>query len=374
MRTRGRSSKPSVAACALAAMLLCAGGSARAGGGGEDVGGVQAVLNMICQVRGTSCQVPLAPLPTITQLVLEIAGLSNEAPNLTRSELSICDFPGGPNCASLVVNAVNKPTQPPVLTNPNLAPAASCVVPSSPSNICPLAFISSSTGKGQAVAAQPGNQAADTFLYAVTAIAQGAGQPDTLSLVYDYLPRTLPFFIKDRVLGRISLPLVELLSDSSGSERLVAANLEISTSCNGGTSCLTATIIGDFTGSGTPQKLSTADLGLTFKASFGASPNSKTPHTIFEVDIPLLVTQNNDPPYFTSSSPPGIFSTDAPGFLLGGTTATGAAPDAAPVAASFSPSVAEDEGNLLPFVLRPSVKGSIALGISGAVLASAPLP
>lgn len=363
-----------LSAAGLVALWLGGPGPAWAGSGGEDVGGVQTFFDTLCQARGTSCQIPLPPLPTITQLILEISGLSNDPPNVTRSQLSICDFPGGPDCSSLVVNAVNQPTQAPVLSNSNLSPAASCAPPSSPSKICPLAFISARTGKGQAAAAQPGNHAADTFFYAVTTTAQGAAQPDTLSLVYDYLPRNLPFFIKDRVLGRISLPLVELLSDPLGSERLVAANLEISASCNGGPSCLTATIIGDFTGSGSPQRLGTGDLGLTFKASFGASPNSKTPHTIFEVDIPLLVTQGNDPPYFTSFVPPGIFSTDAAGFLLGGATPTGAAPDAAPVNASFSPSVAEDEGNLLPFVLRPAVKGNIALGTNGAVLASAPLP
>ena len=91
-----------------------------------------------------------------------------------------------------------------------------------------------------------------------------------------------------------------------------------------------ANIIGDFTGSGVPQTLSPSDLGLTFTASFTASPNSKVPHTIFEVDIPLLTNNVNDPPYY---APPGVFSATNSGTAFG-SAFIGAAPDAAVWAAS----------------------------------------
>lgn len=355
----------------VAALWLCGTGSAWAGGS-ADTGGLQAVLDELCQALGTSCAIPLPSLPTITEQVLEIAGLSNTSPDTTRSRLSICNFPGGPACSSLVVNAVNPPVLPPAFSK--LTSAAACASASNPSQICPLAFISSRTGKGQAVATQLGKHAADTFVYAVTTIGTSgptAGQPDKLTLVYDYLPRTLPFFLKGRVLGRISLPLVELLIDPLSSERLVAAILEISANCNGGPECLDASVVGDFTGSGTPQKLAPADLGLSFKALFAASPNSKTPHTIFEIDIPLLVNSVNDPPYYFS--PGAAFTVTDPGFSFANAS-VGAAPDAAQFAASFSSSVAEDEGDQLPFLLRPAVKAYLAIGINGAALASAPLP
>jgi hypothetical protein len=156
----------------------------------------------------------------------------------------------------------------------------------------------------------------------------------------------------------------------------------------GGPACLTAAVVGDFLETGTVQQHNAAEVGLTFNFHFGASPNSESPHAIFEVQVPLLITVANDPAYFgvksveeelgalrlPTSPPTGInqisghptaFHSDVLGFsppFLG--APIGIAPGAASLAANFS--------NNGDGVSRPAVDTFLAIGTDGATVGHVP--
>jgi hypothetical protein len=282
-----RANFPSIVfAGALAALTLLCAGSARAGAGGAGAG--VALLTEICQFLGmSSCP----QVPTATQAVLELAGLQTAAPDYVRGpfNLRICSvagnsaakpFPTQP-CSTLALNAVN-------------APVSSPVAVSDLAQLTALAFTTNELG--QAVPTEPGDPAATSFLYAVT--TEVNGDPNALSLVFDNPLQTS--FAKGRVVANISLPL-QVLSPTDGSERLVCcgvkkspasvATLQISASANGS---LSAVVTGDFIGDGTQQSHSATELGLQFPlgspAIFASTKNSSTPHAIFQVSAPLLLT------------------------------------------------------------------------------------
>ena len=322
MRGSVRSSRIFSLAGAVAAVWLCGTGSAWAGhGGGGDASSLQmALLDPLCDFLGmTSCP----QLPTINQIVLEISALENTPPNLVRSQVigvqlgpvpGACTVAGNfsfPVCDTLAINAVNPPLRSnlgplspsPIalasLSNPTTL-AASPIVLSNLSSLTPLAFIGPLNNPGNAVPVPPGANGANSFFYAVTTRANG--QPDTLTLFFDYPPQTNPTFAKGQVVAKISLPLEVLKAD--GSERLVCgpqgcpasvATLKVSANCNGGPACLTANVMGDFSVAGTTETRSAADLGLEFGLVFSSSPNATQPHAIFEVRAPLLVTGPTNP-------------------------------------------------------------------------------
>jgi hypothetical protein len=303
-----------------------------------DAGFLQAnLLNPVCQVLGmTSCP----QLPTVSQILIETSALENVAPNFIRGQIipvlgttsDTCTVAGNFGfdvCDNVAINAVN--------------PLASSVNPSDLRNLTPLAFIGPTAGSAQAVPYPLGTLGLNSFFYAVASEANG--QPTALSLFYDYRPLTPMTFTKGQQVAAISLPLV--IRKSDGSEQPVTTTLQISATCTGGTSCLTATAIGNFQGNGT-QKRSPGDLGITVTLDFS------TGHALFQVQAPLIVTGTNDPAYFgvvppgatnpltpvgsqtsvnQASGLPTAFSTDVPGFptaFLRGAT-DGIAPDAAPL-------------------------------------------
>jgi hypothetical protein len=396
-------------AAAAVAVWLCGTGSAWAGGG-MDLGSLQLILNGVCSLLGmTTCP----QLPTITQVILELAALENSPPDLLRanSDIKICTVSGlpingsinVPPCKAVVVDAVNRP-------------ASSPVGLSDLSALDPLAFISPLPGQGPALPVQPGTSGENSFFYAV---ATGAnGQPDTLQLFYDYVPRTTA----GQFVANVSLQLQVLNKD--GSERWVQTTLTITANCTGSSSCSASTIAsGDFLGTGTPQQYSGAQLGLNPQVFFGASPNSAVPHAILEVPVSLLVTGpakpaqcgkaisavspdptdcGNDPAYFgvtpagasngsTPGSPTGInqvsglptaFATNATGFsasVLKG-AAVGIAPYAAPpCTAATCPSGTNPPPPAQSFfsscasvASRPAVAAFFAMGTDGTTYISAP--
>src|SRR5215469_9694887 len=111
---------------AFAAVSLSAG-PARAGGGGADAGSLQMVLTDVC----SALTIPCPNLPTVSQLVLEIAALKTAPLELVRAV-------GGLSPVA-VVNAVN-PT-----------PSSPLIPPTDAPPVAPLAFISGMT----ATATQP---------------------------------------------------------------------------------------------------------------------------------------------------------------------------------------------------------------------------
>lgn len=383
---------------AVVTALLSFAAPAWAGDGGDDSGAFQAALDNVCNLLGVntaSCKVP-----TLTQVVLEVASLQNTSPDFVRGPLGnfnvsptafggLCDVvasAGGnalPACSQAAVNAVNPP-------------APSPVEPSDLSSLTPMAFVG---GKGQAVPVPLGTSTANSFLYAV---ATGPnGEPDTLTLFLDYPGQTNTNVQNNQIFAKISLPL-QLLS--SGIERLICgatgcpssvATLQVS-GCQSCTNKLSATVIGDFSVAGQITNPSASALNIQVAAQFGSSPNSASRHLILEVQVPLLVTHGTDPAYFgiSGATPvnalsglPTAFTTD-----LIPTSSIGITPQAAPTCSAF-PNGCPSSPSPLPtttFPLCASISGGsgplgssqfrsaaatfLSIGTDGATYISSPVP
>jgi len=293
MRTLVGSSAISRFAGAVTIVWLCAMPPASAGTSGADTG-LQQALNDVCGDVGiTSCP----HMPTATQAILQMSGLTTAAPDFVRgpqgpiaasgfSPLCTVSGSGGLNVCSQK-NAINA-------VNPSAASADL-------SNLTPLAF---TTVKGQAVPVPLGTKGADSFFYAV---ATPDGEPNMLTVVFDYPTLTSSSFTKSQVVANVSLPLQALNND--GTERPICgatgcpaslATLQI-TACSSGPGCVSgfaANVTGDFSTPGTIITMSASQLNIGFKVSFLQSPNSSRSHFILEVQVPLLMTLGNDPAYF----------------------------------------------------------------------------
>jgi hypothetical protein len=317
-----RSFRFSRLARAVAAIWLCGSGAAWAGGsGGADQPGLQSTLDNICAAVALT---PCPKLPTLSQLVAEISGLVNSPPDDVRSvyfqDCGNLLFPGAP-CSQLAVSATNPPVKSPP---PGLLELSS---------LTPLAF-----KPGSAVTLY-GDPNAKRFLYA--AVVEGSnGQPQFLELVLDDTLDTSQQFSKGPVVA-FSFPLVIL---NGTSESPVAATLQLMATCNGAANCLSGTVTGVLGPGKTPP--SAAQLGIQFTSTFDSSPNSTAAHRIYELQLPMTVTPDNDPTYF--NQPPSCsnsnganlfsgycnaFSVKSPGFsaaVLGGAS-IGVAPYPAPL-------------------------------------------
>ncbi|MGH7047459.1 MAG: hypothetical protein ACREE2_13845 [Stellaceae bacterium] len=359
-----------------AALSLARVAPATAGDGGEDAGTVQSFLNSVCAVIGQST---CPQLPTVSQGILEIAGLVNARPEAVRAGQGV---PGS------AVYAGNVAATAPVTLG----------------SLTPLAFDGAISGRGSAVPTQLYDPKADSFFYAVATLGtvEGNTQPQTLNLVYDYLLRTVPVFFKGQTVAKISLPLAVLRSD--GSERFVCgaqgcpaseAMLRITATCTGRSSCLSSTVSGDFAGSGTQQTYKAADVGVTFTAIFGKSPISKRRHEILTVQVPLIVTAANDGAYFAFNEIANklVFVADQTGYpapLLGSGASVGIPPYAAPpctssagTACPSTPPASSSYGFCASFANdftgpignpAPAVAAFVQIGTDGEALASTPLP
>jgi hypothetical protein len=349
----------------------------------------QSVLDGVCGlfdiVPGDCPQVP-----TITQAILEISALFGARPEAVRHAVDGTGefLPGG------TINAGNN--QQPVDCPPNTAGTVAL------SSLTPLAFVSAQSGQGPAAPTQLYDHEANSFFYAVTTVGCIGAQPHTLNLIFDYLPRVVPIFLKGQDVAKISLPLVVLNPD--GSERSVCgangcpaslATLRIGAACTGGPACVTdASVVGDFSGDGKQVSYNAADLGVTITVTFSPSPLSRVPHAIFRVRVPLVVTVKNDRVYVGASStaldfPFFPFLEEEHGFpakVLGKNV--GIAPYAAPQCpnglpcnnpllpdpptVSTFPFCASFSTDLGGTSLKPAVAAFLAIGTDGEALVSAP--
>jgi hypothetical protein len=367
---------------AAAAIWLCGAGSASAGDGGADAGTIQTFLNSVCGALNiASCP----QLPTVSQGVLEVAELAYARPEAIRRSQNIP--PGS-------VFAGNPPPIPAAPVVPVVLPVTSLAF----SNLAltPLAFISASTHAGFAMPTQLYDPAADTFFSAVTIFGtvQGVPQPQVLNLFYDDLSRSNRAFTNGQLAALFSLPLVVLNRD--GTERPVMTELSITSCANGPASCFIASAIGDFLGNGTQQTQNGGDIGVNFALVFGASPTSKDSHAIFEIQVPLVVTNANDPVYFSFTSPQAniigsvTFSVDDVGFtptkagILPSGASIGIAPYPAPTTTvPIPPGPATstfgfcanlpDNSNGPHARLHPAVATFLGIATDGETLASTPL-
>jgi hypothetical protein len=285
---RNRSSGISRFAGAVVTVWLCGIGAAWAGTGGSDGGASQFFLQDVCDLIAPpgSCPQP----PTLTQIILAIAGYQNTPPDFVRGPFGNIGTQGGTPCSvsgtpfSLCSanNAVNT-------ANP---PAPSSIDLSDLSSLTPLAF-QADTVSGKAVTPVAlGSPGANSFLYPVLT---GPDGQHTLEVVFDYTPGTSKSVAKGQTVASFTFPLVRLNADES--ETPVVATLNLTATCNGAVTapgCLAGTVTG-IPGTGTNPPPTAAQLGIQFGFQFAASPNSLTPHEIVTLQLPVVVTGPADP-------------------------------------------------------------------------------
>jgi len=379
-------------AVAFAAIWMYGSGAAWAGGGGESLTGLNNLISGLCTFLNITT--PCPQLPTITQAVLEIAGLETSPPEMVRALNSV--VPG------TYVDAGNAAAIPP--TPFPLTSSTSPTLSKQLSTLTPLAFVSG-WKSGSAAATQLYDSNADTFFYAVasgTSVAEtGLTEPGTLNFFYDDPSWTISNPWNTGIVAKFSLPLTVLNSDGM-TESAVAATLQYIAPSRGGLPCSASTVTGNFSGSGT-RTLMASQIGVNCALVFSPSPISKIPHAIFEVQVPLLVTFATDPPYFyfaassgfngpINLSIPSAFSSNVTGFTPNAGTLgpngmyIGVAPSAAPLCTGPGgtcstpppPGVfslcASLPRNGWGQRLIPSVGAYYAIATDGEALLSAPLP
>lgn len=296
---------------------LCGMGPAWAGGGGSDGGVSQPFLTSVCDVIGVpagSCPQP----PTLTQIVLGIAGYQNTPPDFVRGPLGIFAAVSGLSTGTLTPLCSVSGNFGQVCSEFNAVTTVNQLAPSSIEltdlpNLTPLAFVAAS-GKAVTPVAL-GSPGANSFLYPVLTGPEGQ---HTLNVVLDYTQGTSKSLVNGQV-GSFKFPLVILNSDKT-TETAVIATLNLSLTCpiatlqgqqgqqgqqqNG--RCLSATVTGI---PGTNSPLSAAQLGIQFGLQVAPSPNSSTPHAIFTFQLPVIVTLATDPVYF------GVNNSNTPTFI-----------------------------------------------------------
>ena len=340
-------------------------GSAWAGHGGADVPNA---LATVCSTLQNTFGVPVKSnagppgtncpdLPTVTQMVLELAGLLNVSPDVIRFQNGV-----SPTAA---INAVNLPVGD----------------PSELSNVASLAFISTAKRNGVAAVTLPDSEDADSFFYAATAPV-GQSQPTTLVLVYDFPPLRRSEFESNRFIADITVPLVVLSSAGIETEAPTTIKIRGKTGCGKKVTCISATV-DSFNGGS--QRLDATALGLTVNLSFKPSANSSEPHAIIEVQAPLLITAATDPVYGGTDSPgfnpaspffPDAFTKDLSGFPRLDSQ-VGVAPYAVPQSSQSQPAtifpfcatIADDHGNQ-----RAAVAAFYSISTIGMTYLSAALP
>ena len=275
----------------LAALWLCGVGAAWAGDG-ADLASLNQLLNTpttgLCAILGMKT---CPQFPTVTQAILEVAGLGNSPPGIIGAQNSIT--PGSNVIADNPATAPYAPNYYPISFPLPAESTTSTTVSELLSTLTPLAFVSQTSGT--APATQLYDPKADTFLYAVGVSSLGAigvgglTNADTVYFFYDDLFRVTPAYTNGQIVAKFSFPLTVL--NNNGTENLpVMTTLAITSCANGLASCFKANAIGDFLNTGSPQTVSADKLGIQFALVFSASPTSTQKHTIFEVAVPLVVT------------------------------------------------------------------------------------
>ena len=296
MRTWVGCSSLSRFAGVVATVWLCGSGPASAGDSGSDTA-VQPALDAVCAALGISTA-SCPHMPTVSQVILEISGLENAAPDFVRGpqgSFNLASTNTGSLC--LVIPSLTLPACDQIVIDALNPPAASSVGVSDLASLTPLAF---TTGKGAPVPVPLDTSAASSFFYAVATPSQN-GEITTLTLFFDYPVQTNPS-IQKSVFADISLPLSNGQRPICGTAGCLAtlATLQIS-GCSSGPNCVNgvaADVIGDFTTQGKTETRSAGSLGIQTTVSFASSPNLASSHLILTVQVPLRVTHGNDPAYF----------------------------------------------------------------------------
>jgi hypothetical protein len=302
-------------AAAVCAIWLCYASPAWAGGGGADSGSLLFMLSTLCSDLGiASCPQypaylrstsPPSPVDSpATPIVVELAAWQNWNPDNVRTMDNDCGQFGPANgtvpffCPQIAVNATNPPANSPISGILSLQP------PSALASLASLAFTSTTPPLTvpPLTVTQNSDPTATSYVYAVVETA------NTLDLFLENLGSKGPTAVT------LALPLA-VLAQGAATENSVVATLNIPRACalsvennnsqgsNGnsqgssvsGLLCPATVTVNFGAGKNTyPAK----SLGIQVTPFFGPSAHWATPHSIYEVQISLLVNPQTDPSYF----------------------------------------------------------------------------
>jgi hypothetical protein len=391
----------------IAALWLLCANPAWAGGGGADAAGlwaslcgVAATFSIPCPQYPTYATAVPTPISPAAPIVVELAAWENLNPDSFRMVASDCIqegiLAGGIYCPQLAVNATNPPANSPISGILGLQP------PSALASLTSLAFISNPAPMVPLTVTQNSDPNATSYVYAV---AEGAnGQPNTLDLFLENIGSA-----KSPGSVTVALPLA-VLGKNATTENSVVATVNIPPVCILSVFCPATVTVNLGTGKNT---YSAASLGINVNSFFGASAHWAKPHSIYEVQIPLLVNSQTDPFYFlgpptwaslpqcpnginqisgycnafSQTNPPNGF---APKFLS--KTVIGMAPSAAPQCPGIPPGTTGQPGAACPpqtdptmspipitfgfcasFSGNPAAAFFLAIGPNGATYVSSPV-
>lgn len=366
---------------ALAGLWLCSAGTAWAGGGADFASLSDLLTNTatgICAFfKISSCPT----VPSVTQAALQVAALGNNLPEMLlrqnqftpASRMAANNPPAVPHDDYGVPTGVgipfpldNSTTVPPLFIAATPGKGTTPPTPASGllSNLTPLAFISQPSGTAPVTLLS--DPKANSFFYAVALSSKGVlgtGEPlptpDYVYFFYDDLSRFNVSFTMGTTIAKFTFPLRVLTASSTGgfTERAVPTTLNLVADSGG--DCSNSNVVGDFNGMGTSKPLLPEEVGIDCQVVLSASPASTQQHAIFEVKVPLLVTNATDPLYFygvnhnspkssainSPQAPLGVYTAfqndTAPiqpptGTILGPGIAIGLAPSAAPLCSDLS--------------------------------------
>jgi hypothetical protein len=300
MRGSVGSPKMSRIATAVCAIWLCYASPVWAGGGGADSGSLLASLSILCSDLGipscpqypaylTSSSPPSPVNSPATPIVVELAAWQNRNPDTVRTDDTDCFQFGALNpfpafyCPQIAVNATNPPANSPISGILGLQP------PSALASLASLAFAPNSAAMPPLTVTQNSDPTATSYIYAVV---EGAhGQPNTLDLFLENLGSKGPTAVA------VALPLA-VMAKGASTENSVVATLNISPVCIPVLGCPATVTVNLGAGKNT---YSAQSLGIDVDYFFGPSAHWATPHSIYEVQVPLLVNPQTDPFYFLTS-------------------------------------------------------------------------
>ncbi len=294
---------------AVAALWLCYASPAWAGGGGSDSASLLASLSAICSnFLFSSCPqypayltygTPPSPVDSpATPIVVELAAWQNRNPDTVR-ELDVdCSLSGplfgGFYCPQIAVNATNPPAKSPISGIFGLQP------PSALASLASLPFARNSAVTPPLTVTQNSDPTATSYVYAVVETA------NTLDLFLENLGSKGPSAVT------LALPLA-VMAKGASTENSVVATLNISPVCIPVLGCPATVTVNLGAGKSTYNAQS---LGIDVDYFFGPSAHSATPHSIYEVQIPLLVNPQTDPLFFLIPPNPNPLPQCSNGFNL----------------------------------------------------------
>jgi len=403
---------------AVAALSLCASTAAWAGTGGSDQGSVNTAWQSFCTALFGVASCPV--VPTVTQGILAFAALQQAPPAVVRA---VSGPSGSLASQGRAVDAIDPSLPTALIPVPNSSESftvinqfpipAKSLTTSTPvvlglsdllPAMTPLPFIFSSS-TSPAPVTQLYNRSANVFLYGVASeyTRQSDPEPDTVFFVYDDPSRTNGTLQQGSVVAEFSFPLVVMTGyPSAPVETLVPTTLQFRATSAG--DCTISTVSGQSV-SGSSVTVSFSGLmanqiGINCAVVFAPSPLSTTSHAIFEVAVPLIVTQATDPLYvgsnFYDNLPSPWQKGDVTGFPqipLGGFSGVTGIPNGsyiglAPSAQPLLPQGSANPTGSTPYALCanlpggngngqapvPSVAAFYAIANDGATLLSAALP